>query len=513
MSKRDIKNILNKIGETASKHLDRKDLEKFNLISQRIAGEDAPKIVVYGVYNAGKSSLVNALIGEEKAPIGITPTTYKMSEYIYNNSVLIDTPGIDAPIEHEEIAKNILYSADAVVFVMQNSGSFDCTITAQELVTLIKRGVPAIIALTRRDDMTTKDPGFSQIMHKLQLNISSAAEKEGMKLDSANFPDVFLVDTKIALEGKKSGNKEMTESSGIVHFENRLNIMIAKCDKEKRKEQAFTEISQEIIPLLISSVEKKLPSEKIKALQEQAGRIENRKNTFIMQCIQDAGTVVKNYGNGLRSGIETDQEAINGEFADIIIRNSETILDYLDSIGIEIEIPGLDCGNFSEYQKNEILNSGNIGKLKYVMKNPLFVKKLQKGVMTLGKMAGKAKYAAKVSKFIGKAAPVISAVFTGAEILLLIKESHDQEAALISRELEVENAIRTWEMEALNLFKETVENFADSITSKPAKELAKQMDAFVKDDSDLKCLLDEIRDIRAVVTKMGRTVPNLLQYS
>ncbi len=512
MREKNMKHILDKIKETASKHLDIKDLEKFNLISQRIVGEDAPKIVIYGVYNAGKSSLVNALTGKEAAPVGKIPITDRISEYVYNNSVLIDTPGIDAPIEHEEIAKNTLYSADAVVFVMQNSGSFDCTVTAQELVTLIKRGVPTLVVFTRRDDMTAKDPVFSQIIHKLQLNIISAAEREGMKLDSANFPDVFLVDTKIALEGKKKGDEEMTESSGIVYFENRLNIMIAQCDKEKRKEQAFREIERQIIPMIIGAVENKIPSEKIKALQEQIHGIENRKNTFIMQCVQDAGTAVKNYGNGLRDGIEADEEAVNGEFADIIIRNSETILDYLDSIGIQIEIPGLDYSGFSEYEQNIILNSGNVKKLKHLIKNPLVVKNIQKGIMKLGKMAGKTKYAAKVSKFLGKAAPVISAVLTVAEIGLLIKESHDQEEKLIRRELEFENSIRTWELESLNHFKKIVEAFAEEVTSGPFKEITEQMDDLIKDDSSLKLLLDEIKDVLAAVAAIGRPVPDRMKY-
>jgi tRNA U34 5-carboxymethylaminomethyl modifying GTPase MnmE/TrmE len=512
MNGKEMKKVSDKISKIVCDHLDRKDIEKFNNIYKRITGEDAPRIVVYGVYNAGKSSLVNALTGKEAAPVGKRPTTDKISEYIYNDSVLLDTPGIDAPIEHEEIAKNTLYSADAVVFVMQNSGSFDCTITAQELVALIKRGIPALIVLTRRDDMTTKDPGFSQILHKLQLNIRAAAQREGIKLNSANFPDVFLVDTKIAFEGKKSGDKEMTESSGIVYFENRLNNMIAKCDKGKRRKQAFTEISQEVIPLIMETVEKKLPSEEIKTLQEQISRIENRKNTFIAQSLQDAKTILKNYGNQLRGEVELEDEAVIKDFINIILQNSETILDYFDNIGIKVDIPGVNYNDFSEYERNTFFNSDNIRNLRYIMgnKGPLIIKKLQKGIMSLGKMTGKMKYAAKASQLVGKAAPWIAGALTLLEIGLLVKESKDQEQSLIKRELEIENAIRTWETETLIYFKEIIENFADSITSKPLKELAEQMDALSKDNSSLKSLLKEIKDIRAVVAKMGRAMPNPL---
>ncbi|HQN73169.1 MAG TPA: 50S ribosome-binding GTPase, partial [bacterium] len=255
MKKKNIGDIVKNIKEIAVKHLDGKDLEKLNLISDRIKGENPPMIIIYGVYNAGKSSLVNALTGEEVAEVGKIPTTDRISEYRYHNSILLDTPGIDAPVEHEELAEKTLFSADAVIFVMQNGGSFDCTITAQKLVALIKRKIPALIVFTRRDNMTTKDPGFSEIVSKLQKNIVSAAEKSGLKLNAAELPDVFLVDTKIALEGKKSGNPEMTESSGILYFEDRLNMMIGKCDIEKRKEQALKEIMDDIVPLITMSIE------------------------------------------------------------------------------------------------------------------------------------------------------------------------------------------------------------------------------------------------------------------
>ncbi|HPA57832.1 MAG TPA: 50S ribosome-binding GTPase [bacterium] len=507
MKKKNIGDIVKNIKEIAVKHLDGKDLEKLNLISDRIKGENPPMIIIYGVYNAGKSSLVNALTGEEVAEVGKIPTTDRISEYRYHNSILLDTPGIDAPVEHEELAEKTLFSADAVIFVMQNGGSFDCTITAQKLVALIKRKIPALIVFTRRDNMTTKDPGFSEIVSKLQKNIVSAAEKSGLKLNAAELPDVFLVDTKIALEGKKSGNPEMTESSGILYFEDRLNMMIGKCDIEKRKEQALKEIMDDIVPLITMSIESKIPSEKIKEIQENLRRIENRKNTFIMQCVNDAASAIRNCGNGMRDGAETGEESLNNELAEIIIENSGTILEYFDNIGVTVEIPGIERGDLSEHEKR--INSGNVKYLKEIMKSPIIVKKMQKGIMKLGKMTGKTKYAAKASKFLGKAAPVISAVLTVAEIALLIKESGDHEAEMRRNELEIENAVRTWEAQTLKYFKETVKNFANEITLNPVKDLSEEMDKLVKNHSDLKMMLDEIKNIEmAVISIPGHYVHN-----
>ena len=70
--------------------------------------QNQPRIMVYGYYNAGKSTLLNALMGEVKAEMADRPLTAKVDEYEWNGYTLLDTPGIDAPIEHEDIANSEL---------------------------------------------------------------------------------------------------------------------------------------------------------------------------------------------------------------------------------------------------------------------------------------------------------------------------------------------------------------------------------------------------------------------
>ena len=59
--------------------------------------------MVYGIYNAGKSSILNELIGEDKAIVEDTPTTEAVTYYDWQGYKIADTPGIFAPIEHEEV--------------------------------------------------------------------------------------------------------------------------------------------------------------------------------------------------------------------------------------------------------------------------------------------------------------------------------------------------------------------------------------------------------------------------
>lgn len=75
-------------------------------------------IMVYGIYNAGKSTLINALIGERVAKTGDIPMTSSVDDYRWNNSIILDTPGVDAPMEHEKVTREQMLKADAVIFVV-----------------------------------------------------------------------------------------------------------------------------------------------------------------------------------------------------------------------------------------------------------------------------------------------------------------------------------------------------------------------------------------------------------
>ena len=71
--------------------------------------KSVPRIMFYGVYNAGKSSLINAITGREFAKVGDVPTTASIQDISCDGFTMIDTPGIVANEEHTEIAERIYY--------------------------------------------------------------------------------------------------------------------------------------------------------------------------------------------------------------------------------------------------------------------------------------------------------------------------------------------------------------------------------------------------------------------
>ena len=57
-----------------------------------------PEIMFYGIYNAGKSSILNELLGSDQAKVDDVPTTDRIDRYEWNGYSIVDTPGVDAPI-------------------------------------------------------------------------------------------------------------------------------------------------------------------------------------------------------------------------------------------------------------------------------------------------------------------------------------------------------------------------------------------------------------------------------
>lgn len=119
---------------------------------------DGIKTVIVGEPNVGKSSLLNRLVGRERALVSPEPGTTR--DFIEERVIvgphclrLIDTAGLNpspAPLEKLGIDKTRerLSEADLVVLVLD--GSTDAVRIPQEIASLI-RGVTSVIALNKSD--------------------------------------------------------------------------------------------------------------------------------------------------------------------------------------------------------------------------------------------------------------------------------------------------------------------------------------------------------------------------
>ncbi len=215
-----------------------------------------PEIMIYGIYNAGKSSILNELIGEDKAAVEDIPTTDKVTYYAWQGYKIADTPGVFAPIEHEAVTQAHLRKADIVLFVMSADGSNEKAENYRRMKEIIDAGKKIIIVLNDKNgDLGKNDATIQEIKRKVAVNmnmvgIDNVDEKYCIVTVNAVRARKGRVEGKLRLI-EKSGLGELKSvilselkrttsfdilRSGIRELENILNDFITKLESREKSE-------------------------------------------------------------------------------------------------------------------------------------------------------------------------------------------------------------------------------------------------------------------------------------
>ena len=188
-------------------------------LARSIAQLDEPfLLVVAGEFNAGKSAVINALLGEAALEEGVTPTTSRIQLVrhggqrrrtpagggfeeitlpvkILREMNVVDTPGTNAVIEgHEALARDFVPRSDLVLFVT----SADRPFTASErafLEAIRDWGKKVVVAINKADILETRQDidkvvGFVRDSMQTQLGLE---------------PEIFAVSARRAQKLKAAG--------------------------------------------------------------------------------------------------------------------------------------------------------------------------------------------------------------------------------------------------------------------------------------------------------------------
>jgi small GTP-binding protein len=176
-------------------------------------------VTIIGEFNAGKSTFVNALLGEPLLPMGITPTTDVIEVIRYAPSVvnkptmrgdavrewghpntgsagvaIVDTPGTGSVFKkHEAIAKSFLHRSDLVIFLVSAKRAF--AETERLYLELAKGYGKKIIVVVNQSDLL--DPKeLDEVKKFVQQQIDQLLDLR---------PPIFMVSAKKALQAAKPG--------------------------------------------------------------------------------------------------------------------------------------------------------------------------------------------------------------------------------------------------------------------------------------------------------------------
>lgn len=211
-------------------------------VRRETEAKTSPVIMFYGLYNAGKSTTINALCQADVAPVGDKPTTTTIQEVPWNGYTFIDTPGIDAHDDHTQTAEGAIQKSDVILFVMDNADTFDNALVYKAILDILDKGKPLAVVINQKNVDEDEDPNtpvpeqkfMQRIVGKVSVNLEIQGEKSGFELvaQRKNFLGIFSMNAFMAYSSKELSSAEdrelMCNVSGITSLKNALDSGIRR---------------------------------------------------------------------------------------------------------------------------------------------------------------------------------------------------------------------------------------------------------------------------------------------
>src|ERR671913_2328893 len=185
-------------------------------------------LVVVGEFNAGKSAFINALVGTEVMPEGVTPTTSVINllrfgpepavtmqadgvivrgypAEVLDEITIVDTPGTNAIIrEHEQLTQQFVPRSDMVLFVTSADRPF--TESERAFMESIRDWGKKIVVVINKVDLLRDEAAVTEVTEFVSENIERLL---GLS------PEVFPVSSLLAQQAKALGERNPEERARL----------------------------------------------------------------------------------------------------------------------------------------------------------------------------------------------------------------------------------------------------------------------------------------------------------
>ncbi len=363
-------------------------------------------VVIIGEFNAGKSTFVNALLGESVLPMGITPTTERIElvrysdvprptpimrgdslrEWAHPNTgaegvAIVDTPGTGSVFQkHEQVAKDFLHRSDLVIFLLSAKRAF--AQTERLYLEMAKNYGKKIILVVNQVDLLD-DAERTQVRRFIEQQV-----KELLSIE----PLLFMVSAKQSLEAQKAGDTAAA-AGGVDAVRAHLRGVFNEAPLAKQKLLAQLNMARTTVQKYVDAAQSQsdvveADTSKVKAVQAElaqqslgidaqlkAARADVDK---VFQAIRLRGANFINEKLAVRlTGRPPSREALQTEFQDVVIGRAvrdineatneyvnavvdhsrmywRSVIDRLNQLHdvLEQELGGLDAGVYAQQRES-----------------------------------------------------------------------------------------------------------------------------------------------------------------
>jgi small GTP-binding protein len=314
-------------------------------------------VVIVGEFNAGKSTFVNALLGDELLPMGITPTTEAIEIIRYGDKkstkpnlqegeavrnwthpntgspgvVIVDTPGTGSVFaKHEKIAKDFLSRSDLVLFLISAKKAFAQT---ERMYMEMARdyGKKIIIVINQIDLLEAKER--KEVVSFVKQQVSELLNLE---------PPIFTVSAKNALKAEKRAGGLFRASSGVddgqmSEVRQHLLEIFERVSPAKQKLEAQLDFSGSIL-------------KKYQGLVENRLKLVGADRTYVEQLRAELSTQAE----GLNQQLNTTMSELDRVFDALLARGKVFVSKNL-TLGATLRAPDKD--QMREKFEKEVVSS------------------------------------------------------------------------------------------------------------------------------------------------------------
>jgi len=273
--------IKNEVMDLSKAYVLENEIDEFkNHIDEKLNNFN-PTLMIYGVYNAGKSTLINAIFGEEeKAKTSDIPETAKIQAYDYNGYTIFDTPGINAPKEHEEVTHEHLSKCELVLFVIGNIGAFEDRYIYEKIALVLKAKKPVLIVLNNKAKHSKNSQELQAEINRVNEHLSKICDEQGIK-EAEKLVEIIFVDARDGLEGKLEQDDELIEESNILVLEKKIDDMLGSYGSKEVTNTLNLYINK-FINQAISNIDNKIDDYHLKSIEELITYLEKQKDKILV---------------------------------------------------------------------------------------------------------------------------------------------------------------------------------------------------------------------------------------
>lgn len=192
--------------------------------------DSSATIIVFGVYNSGKSTLINALLGYEAAATGDIPETKRVAAYRWSDFEILDTPGLDSVHSEDDfVTLEQLERADVVIFVMNPIGVAEEHLTIQYMLNMLSQKKKVLVVLNPKSEFSEAD--FTCLKDNFKQHLQQSAAAMGLQQVLLDIP-MMQVNAKCGFQGKVANSPKVAAAllakSQLPALESRLNEFLTE---------------------------------------------------------------------------------------------------------------------------------------------------------------------------------------------------------------------------------------------------------------------------------------------